>query len=312
MSADYAKRAKACGLKAGDFVRLTRKAKSYEDGWVNFWPPAANGWVGHILRVDFIDDDGDVKCIWHKGQPDEDWFYFPYFILEKVEGVGEVPEGATLEKWQAFNPGDIVRVTRSVLFDGENGWRNTWVEDMNAWVGKKCRVVRDAGVSGVQCEKLDGNGVQWCFPSFVLEKVSDAETTPEEKKMFNIGDHVCVIGTWQPCHATGCVEAEVAPGVWRVKFDTHKEGDPEWGYYPAEALERIEDTPAPEFVSFETRVLVRGGDDSLWSPAVYGFRDERRGVFPFVTVGGLHWAQCIPYEGNEHLLGTSNNPKADN
>lgn len=303
MSADYAKRAKECGLKAGDFVRLTRKAEHYEDGWNNVWPPVANGWIGRILRVDFIDDDdGSVKCVWHEGQPDEDWFHFPYFVLEKVEG----PEEDTTVEKQTFSPGNIVRVMR-IAQDNENGWRNGWVPAMNAWVGKKCRVVADEDSAGVRCENLDGTD-WWSFPSFVLEKVSDAETTPEGKKAFNIDDHVRVIGTWQPCHATGRVEAEVAPGVWRVKFDTRKEDDPEWWCYPAGALERIEDEPAPEFVPFETRVLVRDADNSLWLPAVYGCRDKRSS-FPFIAVGGLRWAQCIPYEGNEHLLGTSKSPK---
>lgn len=310
MSIEYAKRAKECGLEAGDFVRLVRVAQDYEDGWDNIWPRLANAWVGHILRVDYICDDGDVKCIWHKGQPDEDWFHFPYFVLEKVEGVGEVPEGATSEKGQVFNPGDIVRVVRSAD-SYARGWYNSWVPKMDAWVGKLCRVVYTNGTAGVKCEKLDGSDF-WLFPPFVLEKASGAETLPEEKKMFDIGDHVRVIGTWLPREATGRVEAKIAPDVWAVRFDTHKEGDPEWGYYPAEALERVEDTPAPEFVPFETRVLVRDNDDSLWIPAVYGFRDDRHSIFSFVAVGGMYWAQCIPYEGNESLLGTFRNPKADN
>lgn len=309
MSADYAKRAKECGLKAGDFVRLMRKAEAFEDGWDNVWPPAADSWVGHILRVDCIRYDGDVKCIWHEMQPDEDWFNFPYFVLEKVEGVGEVPEGATLEKWQTFKPGDIVRVMRSAR-SHENGWCNSWVPDMDSWVGKLCRVVYTNGSVGVKCENLDGTD-WWNFPSFVLEKVSNAKTTPEEKKVFNIGDTVRIIGTWQPCNATGHVEVETAPGVWKVKFDTHKEGDPEWWCYPAEALERIEDEPAPEFVPFETRVLVRDTDNTEWCPAIYGYKVSRETSFPFYTVGGVCWRQCISYEGNERLLGTSKSPQSE-
>lgn len=33
---------------------------------------------------------------------------------------------------------------------------------------------------------------------FVLEKASDAEAAQEEKKLFNTGDPVRIIGTWQP------------------------------------------------------------------------------------------------------------------
>ena len=55
-------------------------------------------------------------------------------------------------------------------------------------------------------------------------------------------------------------------------------------------------------IPFESKVLVRNGDEYLWKPAVYGFsHNEGHHV-----VGGGCWIQCIPYEGNEHLLGTSN------
>lgn len=306
---DYVKGTEKCGLKAGDFVRLIRKAQSFEGGWNNVWPRDADAWIGHILYVERVDADWGVKCIWHKGQFDEDWFCFPYFVLEKAKG----PEADTIMKKQIFNPGDIVRVMRSA-HDNENGWCNIWVEGMNEWIGKTCRVVHDTGTTGIRCEKLDNSDSKerWCFPSFVLEKVSGAETTPEEKKMLNIGDYVRVGGSWQPYGATGRVEAETAPDVWKVKFDTPKEREPEWWCYPAEALERIEGEPAPEFVPFETRVLVRDAYVDYWLPAIYGFKKDNGTNYPFGTVGGIFWAQCIPYEGNEHLLGTSQDPKVDN
>lgn len=55
-------------------------------------------------------------------------------------------------------------------------------------------------------------------------------------------------------------------------------------------------------VPFESRVLVRSTDDDIWRPAIYGFTDSDR----YYVVGGIYWKQCIPYEGNEHLLGTNN------
>ena len=54
---------------------------------------------------------------------------------------------------------------------------------------------------------------------------------------------------------------------------------------------------------FETRVLVRNKYDYLWKPAIFGHYIKNE-ITPYCVVGGTCWRQCIPYEGNEHLLGT--------
>ena len=58
-------------------------------------------------------------------------------------------------------------------------------------------------------------------------------------------------------------------------------------------------------VPFESRVLVRDADGDLWKPAIYGF-SHSKGCY---VVGGVYWRQCIPYEENKELLGTTNNPE---
>lgn len=232
----YALAARHCGLKVGDYVRLVRKAEDGESGWSNVWPELADAWVGEVLRIAAIFSNGDVRCIWREGQPDEDWFHFPYFVLKKVKR-------RNMKKPASFNPGDIVRVTRRAR-SNKNGWRHSWVDDMDEWIGKTCRVVGDNGSAGIRCEKLDGSDF-WHFPPFVLEKVSDAKTTPLKS----------------------------------------------------------------EFVPFETRVLVRDTNDAAWRPAIYGYT-AKKDLFSFCVVGGIVWAQCIPYEGNEHLLGKIDAPQS--
>ena len=52
------------------------------------------------------------------------------------------------------------------------------------------------------------------------------------------------------------------------------------------------------------KVLVRDNNNSPWINAFFGFYDTvRNKKYPFLA-SAVHWAQCIPYEGNEHLLGT--------
>lgn len=53
---------------------------------------------------------------------------------------------------------------------------------------------------------------------------------------------------------------------------------------------------------FESRVLVRDYDYQCWSVSFFGYFDKFMGKFD--TVRGVY-IQCIPYEGNEHLLSTN-------
>lgn len=61
----------------------------------------------------------------------------------------------------------------------------------------------------------------------------------------------------------------------------------------------------PEFKPFD-KVLVRDDIGSIWRLAQYEFKDKNKDYMHSV-VGGVYWRYCIPYEGNEHLLGTNEN-----
>ncbi len=83
------------------------------------------------------------------------------------------------------------------------------------------------------------------------------------------------------------------------------------GYKWNEEIKTLEKLTPDKFdittlVSFESRVLVRGSDPlSEWKPAIFGiYRGDKH--YSFYVVGGTCWKQCIPHEGNEHLLGTAN------
>ena len=57
---------------------------------------------------------------------------------------------------------------------------------------------------------------------------------------------------------------------------------------------------------FESRVLTRDTDNEKWKSNFWGFYDiDNAKNYPYECCGNS-FAQCIPYEGNEHLLGTKN------
>lgn len=59
----------------------------------------------------------------------------------------------------------------------------------------------------------------------------------------------------------------------------------------------------PQFKPFD-KVLVRDIDENEWECDLFSHIDEE----DYYVCVGSWWLQCIPYEGNEHLLGTKNKP----
>ena len=65
----------------------------------------------------------------------------------------------------------------------------------------------------------------------------------------------------------------------------------------------LEDLPKKcEFKPFD-KVLVRDDKEDQWSANIFSY--QLRGMF--YCLGEGYWKYCIPYEGNEHLLGTTDN-----
>lgn len=61
----------------------------------------------------------------------------------------------------------------------------------------------------------------------------------------------------------------------------------------------------PQFKPFE-KVLTRNSESEKWGCTFYS-HIEPSGIYHYVTTSGMY-VMCIPYEGNEHLLGTTKNP----
>ena len=61
------------------------------------------------------------------------------------------------------------------------------------------------------------------------------------------------------------------------------------------------------FKSFD-KVLVRDNDRGKWRASIFSYHIKgRQTCYPFCCIGNS-FSQCIPFEGNEHLLGTTDMP----
>lgn len=85
-------------LKVGDYVKVIRRAKDYEDGWDSCWTKGMDDFVGKVIPVLTIGEARGVLislrcCEWIGCD-------FPYFVLEKVEEPK--PEYVPFESPQEF------------------------------------------------------------------------------------------------------------------------------------------------------------------------------------------------------------------
>ena len=73
----------------------------------------------------------------------------------------------------------------------------------------------------------------------------------------------------------------------------------------------IEEKPEYEFKSFD-KVLVKDNEDEEWHISFFAREivDDSDGLpYKYECSNGTLWNYCIPFEGNETLLGTNKNPE---
>ena len=75
--------------------------------------------------------------------------------------------------------------------------------------------------------------------------------------------------------------------------------------WDAEKKEVVDIKKEHQFKPFE-KVLVRDSFDDVWRASFFSHIKENNGRYVTTCIT---WKFCIPYEGNEHLLGTTNNVK---
>ena len=68
-------------LKVNDYVKVTRKAEIYEDGWDSLWNDSMTDYIGKALKVLAINSLRGLISL----ECDDAVYDFPYFVLEKAE-----------------------------------------------------------------------------------------------------------------------------------------------------------------------------------------------------------------------------------
>lgn len=210
------------------------------------------------------------------------------------------PKGKTT--WEGFHrpfePGDIVITDNNehaFIYSGEND--NYW----EAYCGVYCGT-----------RKLCINSKQWSDKKHKIRLATEeekeklfqvikdsgykwnAETKSLEKLLrFKVGDRIR--------HKTHIRQENVVTEV----RDTHYILDDELAlpFISQDDYELVPNKFDITTLKPFNKVLVRDTNNGYWDIQFYELYDNKNYSYPYRTLGGAVYKQCIPYKGNEHLMG---------
>ena len=141
---------------------------------------------------------------------------------------------------------------------------------------------------------IQDNGYRWDADTKTLRVVGKLG-----KLKFNVGDIVQdkegnKAKITEVVHECGCYvyKTEIANEIGKIYFDE----DNDW---------ELVFNKIPSLKPFD-KVLVRDENGQKWMCDIFSYYDNKNPKYPFWGVGRSNSKQCIPYKGNEHLLGTTN------
>lgn len=143
---------------------------------------------------------------------------------------------------------------------------------------------------------IQDNGYYWDADTKTLRVVGKLG-----KLKFKVGDVVQdkegnKVKITEVVHECGCYlyKTEITNEIGKIYFDE----DNDWELVP----NKFDITTLKPF----DKVLVRDENGQKWMCDIFSYYDDTNPKYPFWGVGRSNSKQCIPYEENKHLLGTTN------
>ena len=148
---------------------------------------------------------------------------------------------------------------------------------------------------------IKDNGYKWNEETKTLEKLVEPK--------FKVGDRI----TLKNCYKVGdkiilknCNDEKPIYKITKVKNDCYETDQGELPFYYEDSWKLVPNKfDINTLVPFDSRVLVRHTKDNKWCASFFSHIDEdfHSHCYKFVTTAGKSYPYCIPYEGNQHLLG---------
>ena len=193
------------------------------------------------------------------------------FLFQKIKEAGYEwnPETKTLEKLPKFKIGD------------------------------KIRHKNDNTIRTINYIYHDSYGLYDCH-RILFEEQDDYELVPDIKPKFKVGDRI----KKNKNSISGIITNISDDGMYKVEYQgggisyVSLAYQDEWELVP----NKFDITTLKPF---ESKVLVRDNDSNSWCPAIFGCKISTNTIYKYATMTEKYYAQCIPYENNEHLSGTT-------
>ena len=221
------------------------------------------------------------ECLLFPSKDDRDWDKFMSFkdgdIIVSAQGDVAIYKGIS-NYFEDKHADFYVGISKIGLFIIKNSEEQNWGEINNLLLAteKEKQKLFDA---------IKANGYKWNAETKTLEKL----IVPK----FKVGDTI-------RNKKTGLTQKivnidDISYGVCIGRLDISKQDNYELipNKFDISTLKPFD------------KVLVRDYNGHHWRCALYERYDNTRDIMYFATIIG-HYQQCIPFEGNEHLLGTTN------
>ena len=139
-------------------------------------------------------------------------------------------------------------------------------------------------------QAIKNNGYNWNAETKTLEKLIEPK--------FKVGDKIIkrdsIVNSW--------IVSSVSSEYYGLKTRNNSECIAIMSIAEQDEYDLVPDKfDINTLVPFESKVLVRDINSDNWIGAFYSHYKPGR----FYTIGNSYYYQCIPYEGNEHLRGTT-------
>ena len=278
------------------------------------FPKGKTTWEGFVPPHQF--KDGDILSYQYKGFKNRTIFIYMYHSRMNTTYYAALSGGTDSEfmindkKGHALNSyNDTVRLAteeeKAKLFQAikDNGYRwNAETKTLEKLiepkfkVGDKIKKKNSDNVHILEITAITPKTYIFRDGSFQYVEIVDKDYELINEPKFKVGDRVKHISAY----TSGIVIKVVDKGYY---IDYPTDGGIR---YISFSLEKDYELVPNKFditalVPFESKVLVRNDINQLWIPAFWGYKRDNG----YATTFG--WCQyCIPYEGNQHLLGTTN------